>query len=151
MSSDRIEKSVFLPVPRERAWKAISESKTFGEWFGVRLDGTFQPGARLHGKVTHPGYENYPFEFTVDRIEPEQLFSFRWHPGASDPAKDYTGKPTTLVTINLEKVTGGTKLTVVESGFDALPQEERRAAYDENEKGWTMQMESIRRYLEKAA
>jgi len=132
-------------------WKAFSDADAFGEWFGVKLNGTFKPGARLDGKVTHKGYENYPFEFTIDRMEPERLLSFRWHPNAIELGKDYSSEPTTLVAFHLEEVAGGTKLTLVESGFDALPQERRRAAYEGNEKGWTMQMESIQRYLEKAA
>ena len=151
MSSDRIEKSVVLRVPRERVWKAFSDSTAFGEWFGVKLNGTFQPGARLQGKVTHKGYEGYPFEITIDRIEPERLLSFRWHPNAVELGKDYSSEPTTLVAFHFEEVAGGTKLALVESGFDALPQERRRAAYEGNEKGWTMQIESIQRYLEKAA
>ena len=151
MSTDRIERSVVLHAPRERVWKAFSDATAFGEWFGVKLNGTFQPGARLTGKVTHKGYENYPFEFTIDRIEPERVLSFRWHPNAVDVGKDYSGEPTTLVNFHLDDVPGGTKLTLVESGFDALPQDRRRAAYEGNEKGWTMQMDSIQRYMEKAA
>src|SRR5262249_33961682 len=151
MITDRIEKSVALRLPRKRVWKAFSDANAFGEWFGVKLNGTFQPGARLTGKVTHKGYENYPFEFTIDRIEPERLLSFRWHPNAVDIGKDYSSEPKTLVVFNLEDADGGTKLTIVESGFDSLPQERRRPAYEGNEKGWAMQVESIQRYLEKAA
>jgi len=151
MSTDRIERSVVLQAPRERVWKAFSDPTAFGEWFGVRLNGRFEPGARLTGKVTHKGYENYPFEFTLDRIEPERVLSFRWHPNAVDIGKDYSSEPTTLVTFHLDDVPGGTKLTLLESGFDALPEDRRRTAYEGNEKGWTMQMESIQRYLEKAA
>jgi uncharacterized protein YndB with AHSA1/START domain len=151
MSSDRIEKSVVLRVPRERAWEAFSTAKAFGEWFGVKLQGTFKPGVRLNGKVTQRGYEDYPFELAMDRIEQERLFSYRWHPGATERGKDYSGQPTTLVEFRLDDAPGGTRLTLVESGFDALDPEYRRRAYEENEKGWVMQMESVQRYLEKAA
>jgi hypothetical protein len=77
--------------------------------------------------------------------------SWRWHPGGIDPTKDYSGEPTTLVVYELEDVPEGTRLTLTESGFDQLPSERRREAYQGNEKGWTMQMESIQRYLKKAA
>ena len=151
MNTDRIEKSVFLPVPRSRVWRAFSDPKAFGDWFGVRLSGSFHPGERLTGKVTHKGYENYPFEFTIERILPEHLLSFRWHPNAIDLNQDYSAEPTTLVTFRLEDADGGTRLTVVESGFDDIPRHRRLAAYEGNEKGWAMQMDSIQRYLEKAA
>jgi uncharacterized protein YndB with AHSA1/START domain len=151
MSTDRIEKSTFLRVPRARVWKALADANTFGEWFGVKLNGAFGPGARITGKVTHKGYEHLSLEFTIDRIEPERLFSWRWHPNAIDSNVDYSKEPMTLVTYHLEDATGGTRLTVVESGFDAIPESRRAEAYLGNDKGWTMQMESIERHLAKAA
>lgn len=151
MSIDRIEKTVVLRAPRAQVWRALSDAKSFGEWFGVKLDGSFAPGARLHGKVTHQGYEDYPFELTVDRVEPERLLSWRWHPNATDRQKDYSSEPTTLVTYELADAPEGTRLTLVESGYNALPPLRRLEAYNENERGWTMQMEAIERYLQKAA
>jgi uncharacterized protein YndB with AHSA1/START domain len=151
MSTDRIEKSVVLRAPRTQVWRALSDINAFGQWFGVRLDGPFAPGARLGGKVTHPGYEDAPFEMTIDRIEPERLLSWRWHPNAVDPRKDYSAEPTTLVEFKLDDAPGGTKLTVAESGFDAIPESRRHEAYRGNDKGWAMQMDSIERYLTQAA
>lgn len=149
MSTDRIEKKVFLRAPRTRVWQALSDAEKFGEWFGVKLNGTFAPGARLRGKVTIPGYEHYSFELTVERVEPERLFSWRWHPHTMDPKVDYSTEPTTLVVFELEEVPGGTGLTVVESGFDGIPLTRRLEAYRGNTQGWTMQMEAIERYVTK--
>ena len=123
MSTDRIEKTVLIRAPRGRVWQALADAEQFGEWFGVKLTGTFAPGARLRGKISHPGYENYPFEITIERMEPERFFSWRWHPHTNDPKRDYTAEPTTLVTFELKDVAGGTQLTVVESGFDGIPPE----------------------------
>ena len=55
----------------------------------------------------------------IDRIEPKNLFSFRWHPFAVDPNADYTDEPMTLVAFSLKEVPEGVLLTVTESGFDA--------------------------------
>ena len=151
MNTDRIERSVLLRAPRARIWEAISDPKAFGDWFGVKLDGSFAPGSRLHGKVTHKGYENYPFEIIVDRVEPERLLSWRWHPHALDLKKDYSSEPTTLVRFDLEDAPGGTRFKVTESGFDSLPESRRREAYEGNEKGWAMQMEAIEKYVAQAA
>ena len=147
VQTDRIEKQVLLRAPRSRVWRALTETKEFGQWFGVKLTGTFTPGAQLRGQVTHKGYEHLTLELTVERVEPERLFSWRWHPNAIDPAADYSAEPTTLVVFELEEVAGGTLLTVVESGFDRLPAARRDQAYSGNDGGWTMQMEFIARHV----
>ena len=151
VQTDRIEKQVLLRAPRSRVWRALTETKEFSQWFGVKLTGTFTPGARLRGQVTHKGYEHLTLELTVDRVEPERLFSWRWHPNAIDPAADYSAEPTTLVVFELEEVDGSTLLKVVESGFDRLPAARREQAYSGNDGGWTMQMEFIARHVGQAS
>ena len=151
MTTDRIEKSVLVRAPRAKVWQALSDVDAFGEWFDVKLNEPFKPGAQVRGKVTLPGYENLPFEMTIERMEPEHHLSWRWHPYAINPQLDYSSEPTTLVTFELEEVPGGTRVHVVESGFDAIPDSRRQEAYQANEKGWAMQMENINRYVSKAA
>jgi uncharacterized protein YndB with AHSA1/START domain len=146
-STDRIEKRVLLRAPRARVWRALTDAREFGRWFGVVMAGPFTPGARLTGKITHKGYEDAPFEITVERMEPERLFSYRWHPYAHDPKVDYSSEPTTLVTFELEEAEQGTLLTVVESGFDGVPLAQRAEAYRMNDEGWAEQMKSIERYV----
>src|SRR5438128_8995355 len=116
-TTDRIEKKVLLRAPRARVWRALTDIQEFGAWFGVELTGAFSPGARLRGKITHKGYEHLTMDITVERMEPERLFSWRWHPGASPAAAN---EPTTLVVFELVEVPEGTMLTVVESGFDKI-------------------------------
>lgn len=151
MSTDRIEKRVLLRAPRARVWRALANAEAFGEWFGVKLAGSFAPGARVRGQVTHKGYEHVPFEITIERMEPERLFSWRWHPYAVDPKAEYSTEPTTLVVFELEEVADGTLLTVVESGFDRIPLARRAEAYRGNEQGWAEQMKAIERYVSQAA
>jgi uncharacterized protein YndB with AHSA1/START domain len=148
--TDRIEKRVHLKAPRARVWRALTNADEFGSWFGVKLEGPFTPGARIKGQVTHKGYEHYPFEITIDRMEHERLFSWRGHPNP-DPATDFSAEPTTVVTFTLEDAPGGTLLTVVESGFDNIPLERRAMAYRGNDEGWALQMEAIKAYVGKTA
>jgi len=150
MSTDRIEKRILLRAPRARVWRALAAAEAFGEWFGVKLEGSFAPGVRLQGRVLHPGYEHVPFEITIERMEPERLFSWRWHPHAIDPKIDYSIEPTTLVVFELEATAEGTVLTVVESGFDGIPLARRLEAYRGNDQGWAAQMEAIERYVSQA-
>src|SRR4029453_14094220 len=86
-----------------------------------RDEGPVVPGAKAKGKITHPGYEHLTLDMTVERMEPERLFSWRWHPSAVDPARDSSAEPTTLVECDLTDVPGGTRLRIVESGFDQVP------------------------------
>lgn len=150
-NTDRIEKQVLLRAPRSRVWRALTDSQAFGEWFGVKLTDTFTPGGRVRGNITHPGYEHLPFEITIEQMEPERLFSWRWHPHAIDPGTDYSAEPTTLVVFELAEVAEGTLLTVVESGFDGIPLTRRWEAYRGNEGGWEWQMQSIEKYVSRTA
>ena len=148
-STDRIEKTIVLRAPRSKVWRALTDSAQFGEWFQARLEGPFTPGRKVRGPMTYPGYEHLAFEVTVEQMEPERLFSWRWQPGGdSDPDP---AEPTTLVVFELEEVPEGTRLTVTETGFDRIPIARRPKAYRENDQGWTGQLESLRKYVASAA
>jgi uncharacterized protein YndB with AHSA1/START domain len=146
-STDRIEKTVLLRAPRSRIWRAIANAEEFGQWFRVRLDGGFVAGTVVRGNITHPGYEHLKFELFVERIEPERYFAYRWHPYAIDPAVDYSTEPTTLVEFRLDEAEGGTRLTIVESGFDQIPAGRRAEAFRMNEGGWTAQAQNIQAHV----
>ena len=130
--TDRIEKSILLDAPRSRVWRALTDAKEFGTWFRVTLEGAFQEGATVRGRITHPGYEHVTMEMQIVRLDPERLCSYRWHPYAISPDVDYAAEPTTLVAFRLEDARGGTRLTVVESGFDRLPSGRRDEAFRMN-------------------
>ncbi|HEU4383775.1 MAG TPA: SRPBCC family protein [Anaeromyxobacteraceae bacterium] len=151
MSTDRIEKRIELRAPVARVWRALTDHREFGEWFRVRLDGPFVPGGTSRGQITYPGYEHLKWEAVVERMEPERLFSFRWHPYAVDPKEDYSREPTTLVEFRLEAISGGTRLILTESGFDRIPAGRRAEAFRMNDGGWTEQMANIERHVARAA
>ncbi len=147
-SSDAIEKQILLRAPKARIWRALTDAREFGTWFGVNLEGTFELGKVVRGRLTHPGYEHLVFEMTIERMEPQDIFSYRWHPYAIDPAVDYSSEPTTLVEFRLEEAAGGTMLTLVESGFDRIPAGRRAEAFRMNDQGWSAQVENIRRHVQ---
>lgn len=147
MSQDRIEKKIVLKAPRSRVWKALSDSDEFGRWFGVKLESPFAAGARVQGQITSKGYEHVKMDMIIERIEPERLLSYRWHPYAIEPGVDYSGESTTLVEFTLAEVPGGTELTVIESGFDRIPAARRAEAFRMNENGWAAQLRNIERHV----
>ncbi len=147
MSTDRIEKTIVLRAPRARVWRALTRPDEFGAWFGVALEGAFAPGARLTGRRTASGHEHETMGFAVEWVEPERLLAYRWHPAAAEPDVDDTREPTTLVEFHLADVAEGTRLTVVESGFDRLPPERRAAAFRLHDQGWADLLADIARHV----
>ena len=148
--SDRIEKTIELKAPVSRVWRALTDHHEFGTWFRVRLDGPFVTGQVSHGQITYPGYEHLRWEAVVQKMEPERLFSFTWHPYAIDPTQDYSGEPSTLVEFTLESTATGTWLRVVESGFDKLPSKRRLEAFRMNDSGWSQQIQNLERHVGQA-
>jgi uncharacterized protein YndB with AHSA1/START domain len=161
-STDRIQKEVLLRAPVARVWRALSDSREFGSWFGVEFEGAFAPNTCITGKIVptkadaqiaelQKPHEGTSFNFIVERMEPERLLSFRWHPFAVDPSVSYASEPTTLVVFELTENEGGTLLTVTESGFDEIPLARRAKAFEMNEQGWAIQMDLIAKHLAHAA
>ena len=145
--SDRIEKQIEIKAPVARVWRALTDYREFGEWFRVKLDQPFVAGADSTGYMTWPGYEHVQWAAVVQKIEPERLFSFTWHPYAIDPKVDYSGETPTLVEFTLEETAAGTLLRVVESGFDKVPSHRRAEAFLRNDGGWTQQIKNIEAYV----
>jgi uncharacterized protein YndB with AHSA1/START domain len=146
---DRIEKSIDLKAPIERVWRAVTDHEEFGTWFGVKLGSPFAVGETARGRITHPGYEHVVLAAKVVDIDRPRRFAFTWHPHAVDPAVDYSAEPSTLVEFTLEPIATGTRLTIVESGFEALPKHRLVDALPRNAEGWSTQIENIRTYVER--
>ena len=165
----RIEKIVTLKAPVSRVWHAITDAGEFGQWFGIELHGQFVPGKAIAGTFQQtfdeaaileyqrqlglpPSPINVPEQAltfcTVERIEPERYFSFRWIPYGIDADIAPQNEPTTLVEFHLEPVTDGTQLTIVESGFEHVPAHRRQRAFLMNDAGWSAQAENVKRYVE---
>jgi uncharacterized protein YndB with AHSA1/START domain len=168
-TSDRIEKRITLHAPIARVWRALTDVREFSRWFGFTLDGPFLPGRVIRGTFdgalneaaimdaqraagVTPSRLKMPqgrFVFgTIERVEPQHTFSYRWIPYGIDAEADLENEPTTLVEFRLEEDGDKTRLTVVESGFDAVPPHRRARAFHMNSGGWSAQVENLRRHVE---
>ena len=168
-SFDKIEKRVVLRAPVSRVWRAIASAQEFGRWFGVTFEGDFVEGQPVRATFGAPPSEANIQEFqkraglppskvkfpesgsvfcTVERMEPEHYFSFRWIPYGIDAEIDPKNEPTTLVEFRLEEAPEGTLLTITESGFDRVPSHRRERAFRMNDQGWTIQSETIKKHVE---
>lgn len=146
-TKNAIEKQIELKAPVSRVWRALTDHHEFGAWFRVNLEGPFVAGQVSRGHITWPGYEHLVWEAVVQRIEPERLFSFTWHPYAVDPGFDYSAETPTLVEFRLQPTATGTLLQVTESGFDKIPEARRAEAFLRNDGGWTQQIVNIETHV----
>jgi uncharacterized protein YndB with AHSA1/START domain len=146
--TNTVERSILIKGSRERVWRALTNAEEFGAWFGANLSGqVFEPGRRARGLMTEPGMEHMYFDVVVERMQPQETMSFHWHPYAVLPDVDYSQEEPTLVTFTLKDAPGdGILLTVLESGFDNIPQHRRREAFEMHSKGWEYQLQNVARH-----
>lgn len=145
--SDRIERTILLPVRRGRVWDAVTKPEQLARWFGVVSGMDFRVGGAIQFS-----WENKPCPYpgVIEVIEKPQRFAFRWPSYAvSHPNVTFTNVPSTLVEITLEERAEGTLLTLVESGFASqppfVPAEE---LYRGNQHGWQECFNGLRAYLQ---
>ena len=146
--TDRIERSIVINATRSKVWGALTNAESFGTWFGAKLQGQhFVPGQRVRGQMAIKGFEHVYFDVVIQRLEPQHLMSYHWHPYAVEINVDYAIEQPTLVEFTLKDAPGdATELTVVESGFDNVPPHRRQEAFRMNGRGWTAQLDNIARY-----
>jgi hypothetical protein len=127
----------------------------------MKFTGPFAPGALMRGLIVptkvnedvakaQQEYAGMPVEITMEKMEPERWFSFRWHRYAIEKGVDYSAEPTTLIEFVIEEIKDGVMLTVTESGFDQIPVTRRVKAFTANEQGWGMVVKLIEEYLVRA-
>ncbi len=153
-----ITKHIVLRAPLERVWRALSDADEYGQWFGVRFDGPFVAHTPVTGKIVptvvdpevaklQEPHAGTPYAWDVGDIEPMHRISFHWHPFAIEKGRDYSAEPKTTIVFTLEEVAEGVRLTVTESGFDAIPLERRADAFRANDGGWAHQMKLIEGWI----
>jgi uncharacterized protein YndB with AHSA1/START domain len=157
--TDRIEKTALLAAPVERVWAALTDSSSFGAWFGAEFDGPFEAGHTTTGRIAPTSVDpevaaqqqewaGVPLNLDVTVIDPMTRFEFRWDlsEGPDSPTLGLT-----TVAFRLAPEGAGTRMTIVESGFDAIAAD--RAVVDsqreQNDEGWTHQLRLIAAYLDR--
>jgi uncharacterized protein YndB with AHSA1/START domain len=147
MIQDTIERQMTFSVSQARVWAALTEPAQLTRWFGTRAEfNSLTPGAPIVF-----GWDDYTTRGVIVEVDPPRRFAYRWQSHAADPQIPLDELPTTLVTFTLETMPAGTQLTVIESGFAALPTHLQQPEYAENSSGWTAELADLRAYLEAAA
>lgn len=146
MADDQITRHIDIDAMPDAVWRALIDPVQFGAWFRVRLDGPFIVGETTTGSMTYPGHEDTPWTSVTEVIEPARRLVFRWPHLSPDDASVETGW--TLVSFVLEPQGDGTRVTVTESGFSALPAAQRDSAMRGNAEGWQIQAGNLKAHVE---
>ena len=144
--TDKITRSIDIAAPPSRVWTALTDHAEFGEWFKVALKSPFRLGAESRGVTTYPGFSGLPFAVKVAALEPETLFAFTWPPYAGPEHGNLEHLPWTRVEFRLEPTATGTRVTVTETGFDALPAPIGAISRESNDGGWKIQLDNLAAY-----
>lgn len=144
----RIDRSIEIAAPPERVWRALSRAEEVAEWFKMKIEGDLAPGREVWMTVTHDEYAGMRFSVKIVEMTPPRRMVWQWHPGAVDRNRDYTKEPRTTVTFTLEPSGAGTRLSVSETGFDALALDRRAQAFKDNSQGWAEVVVWIQKYAE---
>lgn len=147
MGEDSVTRQVWIDAEPQRVWDALTTAATFGEWFRVNLDGPFAVGETTTGKMTYPGHEGVPWISVTDVMDAPRRFVFRW---PDCPPGDDAGPDNVWLTVEflLDPQDGGTRVTVTETGFAALPEDRRVSMLRDNAEGWRIQTANLKRHVE---
>jgi uncharacterized protein YndB with AHSA1/START domain len=141
MEKVSIERSIWIAATRERVWQAITDPRQIEQWFspGVSWQSTgFEVGAKIYVVDSQTGAEMYTQ--VIELIDPPHKLVTRSQPEA--PAKPET----TSYILNEEN--GGTRLTLLYTGYEGLSDDDRRKRMEQDSMGFGMVLENIKAQAE---
>jgi uncharacterized protein YndB with AHSA1/START domain len=127
-----IERDILIDAPADVVWAVITRPEGITQWFSDAAELDLRPGGS--GSLTFTGHGTVPLR--VEVVRPPHLFSFRWEfPEGEQPSPGNS----LLVEFTLTPEGDGTRLRVVETGFDDRDwtPDTRTAYVDDHTQGWT--------------
>ena len=131
-TQDIVVEKVFAHPP-EKLWKALTTFELMSRWLRMPTTG-FAPvkGNRFTYQTTPAGKWDGVIHCEVLEVKPNERFSYSWK-GGHESNVGYGAPLDTVVTFTLATVGGGTRLSLVHSGF-VLPRNE--SAFKGMGDGW---------------
>jgi uncharacterized protein YndB with AHSA1/START domain len=142
-----VRRTIRIAAPIEKVWSAVTDPAHISQWFGrVSLEGS---GAGAAGTISWEGRD--PIPLRVEAIDAPRMVSYRW---GNDDASGVTTaqvdpEHSTVFTFTLEDVGDGTRLTVVETGFDTTSDPIANLA--SHREGWESELDKLVALLEAGA
>ncbi|TCC50779.1 toxin-antitoxin system toxin subunit [Kribbella capetownensis] len=125
----RVGREVYVEARPDQVWAALTQGDNFTRWYafgGAEID--LKPG----GRIVLQWDEHGRYLGFVEKVEPGRRFAYRYAVEAdTDPAPGNAN----LVEFTLTPEGDGTRLDVVESGFDRL-ESPAGAHPDESAQSW---------------
>lgn len=148
ITSLRIDKTVDIAAPPERVYRALTDPRELGAWFQVDIEGDIRAGGEVWMTSTQPAHAGLRFQVRFVELIPAHRVVWEWHPGEPDASADAAAEPRTVVTFVLEPSARGTRLTLSETGFDAISSARRAKAFADNTQGWNEVLVWLQTYVE---
>ena len=145
----RIDRSIEISAPPERVFRALTTAAELSEWFQVAIEGELAAGREVWMTSTHPDHKGQRFQVRIKEMTRPSRVVWEWHPGAVDETLDYSREPRTTVTFTIEPFARGSRLSVSETGFDAISLARRAKVYQDNVQGWTEVVVWLQKHVEK--
>lgn len=146
----RIDRTIEVKAPPGRVWRALTNAEELSAWFQVKIEGAIAPDTEVWMTSLHPQHAGQRFRVRFTEMTPPRRFVWEWHPGEVDPGVDYSREPRTTVTFTLEPSARGTRLSVSETGFDAISLARRAKVYKDNSQGWPEVLVWLQKHVEEA-
>jgi uncharacterized protein YndB with AHSA1/START domain len=147
----RIDRTIEIKAPPERVWRALTNAQELSKWFQVSIEGNIAPGQEAWMTSVHKDHKGIRFRVLFVEMTPPTRFVWQWHPGAVDPAIDYSHEPRTTVTFTLEPSKEGTRLSLSETGFNEISLTRRAKVFKDNTQGWAEVLVWLSNYVEAAS
>ncbi len=138
MEQSSVVRSIWIAAPRERVWDAITDSQQLQQWWGDYWEiSAVEVGATV--KFGEP--EDFMLA-AVSVVDPPREFGIQWPPQEQYHMIDIT------TTFLLDEENNGTRITVTETGFDALPDDIRQKRYDQTASGYETVLKDLKELVE---
>ncbi len=138
-----VERSIWIAAPCERAWRAVTEAEQLDRWYATYYRWEI-PALQVGTTIKFYNKDNNTDMqlATIEVVDPPRQFTLRWQPDQTYPAM------TLVTTFMLEEENGGTRVTIIESGYESMPDDVRQQWLDAVGQGYSMAVENLKAYLE---
>jgi uncharacterized protein YndB with AHSA1/START domain len=141
MVPSEIEKEILIEAPVDVVWHVVTEPEHIRRWFAERSEIDLRVGGAGH--LAFRGGDAY--EIQVEALDPPRRFAFRW---VLRPGSVARSENSLLVEFTLLPEDGGTRVRVMESGFDQVDwSDEAKSRYaGDHAGGWERILGRLREY-----
>lgn len=145
---DVILREITIQAGIEKVFSAVTDPAQFAVWFSNGVEGDFNQGSQ---PVIDEGKYG-KFRLAIIANQSPSYFAFRWVSGSQWVPQGFTqdplSHPNTLVEFFFEDQGESTLVRVKESGFASLPEEYRKANFEDNCGGWDYQLARLIKFVQ---